>query len=57
MINNQSVDYGADLWALGIIVYRLFTGRYIFDDPSDYGVFEKIKSGIFSFGEEVPQEA
>ena len=32
MINDQNVDFGADLWALGIIIYWLFTGKYIFTD-------------------------
>jgi serine/threonine protein kinase len=43
MINNQQVDFGTDLWALGIIIYRLYTGKFLFADQSDYVVFEKIK--------------
>ena len=45
MINNQKVDFGTDLWALGVLIYRLFTGKYIFSDQTDYGVFERIKQG------------
>lgn len=45
MINNQKVDFGTDLWALGVLIYRLFTGKYIFTDQTDYGVFERIKQG------------
>lgn len=26
MLVKQEVDYGCDLWALGIIIYKLFTG-------------------------------
>lgn len=32
MITEQTVDYGADLWALGIIIYRAYTGKYLFND-------------------------
>lgn len=45
MITEQNVDYGADLWALGIIIYRAYTGKYLFNDQNNYSIFEKIKNG------------
>lgn len=53
MISDQNVDHGADLWALGIIIYRLYTGKYLFTDQSDYGVFEKIKQGQVSIDKDL----
>lgn len=43
MIVEQNVDYGADLWALGIIIYRLFTGKYLFQEQNDFQLMEKIR--------------
>jgi serine/threonine protein kinase len=38
--HNQAADY----WALGILVYELFTGGTPFADPSQVKIFEKIKN-------------
>lgn len=48
MIIEQSVEFGADLWALGIIIYRLLTGQYLFKGKEDFQILEKIRQGNFS---------
>ena len=48
MITDQdSVNPSVDLWAFGVILYRLLTGKYLFDEVNDYLTFEKIKSSEF----------
>lgn len=31
MLVQQEVDKGCDLWALGIIIYKMLTGKYLFN--------------------------
>lgn len=54
MITEQNVDYGADLWALGIIIYRAYTGKYLFIDQNNYSIFEKIKNGQWTADSTLP---
>lgn len=56
MITEQNVDYGADLWALGIIIYRAYTGKYLFNDQNNYSIFEKIKNGQWTADKTLPEE-
>ena len=34
----------ADLWALGCIVFKMFTGKTPFADQTEYLVFQRIKN-------------
>jgi len=34
----------ADLWALGCIIYKMFTGVTPFSDTTEYLVFQKVKA-------------
>lgn len=56
MLDQQLVDYGCDLWALGIIIYKLYTGKYLFEEANDYLTFERIKQCEFAVEESVPEE-
>ena len=47
MLENQEVDFGCDFWALGVLLYRLLTGLYLFNDQNEYLTFEKIRKCEF----------
>jgi serine/threonine protein kinase len=45
--NNPERGYAADLWALGVMIYQLATGKLPFKDNSDYLTFLKTLEGKF----------
>jgi len=47
MLEDDECEAPADLWALGCIIYKLFTGETPFTDQSQYLIFEKVKKGKF----------
>lgn len=57
MLVKQDVDPGCDLWALGIIIYKLYTGEYLFNQANDYLIFQEIKNGKYKMSDKVPEEA
>lgn len=57
MITDQNnVDPAVDLWAFGVILYRLCTGKYLFEESNDYLTFEKIKKMEFQLDEKLGSE-
>ena len=57
MITDQdSVNPSVDLWAFGVILYRLLTGKYLFDEVNDYLTFEKIKSSEFVLDKSIHED-
>ena len=54
MITDQdSVDPSADLWAFGVILYQMVTGKYLFDETNDYLTFEKIKQSEYQIDDKI----
>ncbi len=47
MLVKQDVDGGADLWALGVILYKMLTGEFLFNQANDYLIFQKIQNGSY----------
>lgn len=56
ILDQDSVTCAADLWALGIILYRLAKNQYLFDESNDYLIFEKIKSSSFELAEDLDSD-
>jgi 3-phosphoinositide dependent protein kinase-1 len=42
MLNEQNTCLGSDLWALGCIVYQIFSGKLLFNGDSEYLTFQLI---------------
>jgi 3-phosphoinositide dependent protein kinase-1 len=56
ILDQDSVTCAADLWALGIILYRLAKNQYLFDESNDYLIFEKIKASTFELAEDLDSD-
>lgn len=57
MLENQNVDGGCDFWALGIMLHKMITGKYLFEEANDYLTFEAIKSGNYHLPKDIPEHA
>lgn len=57
MLVSQNVDEGCDLWALGIMINRMLTGKYLFEEGNDYLTFEAIKKGDFHLSKDMDPNA
>ena len=57
MLVSQNVDEGCDLWALGIMINRMLTGKYLFEEGNDYLTFEAIKKGDFQLPKDMNENA
>ena len=42
-----NISFESDIWALGVILYRLCMLKIPFDDTNIFSVAEKIKQGIY----------
>lgn len=51
MLNEQNTCLASDLWALGCIVYQIFSGKLLFNGDSEYLTFQLIVAEplVFSF--------
>lgn len=47
MLLGSKIDRGCDFWALGIIINKMLTGNYLFDEKNDLKTFESIKTGVY----------
>lgn len=56
MLEHQNVDRGCDFWALGIIIYKMLTGDYLFDDANEYFMFQNIRDCNYKVADDLPEE-
>ena len=57
MLEHQSVDKGCDFWALGVIIYKMLTGKYLFNDTNEYFIFQRIRECNYKMDDDIPDEA
>ncbi|DAZ95911.1 TPA: hypothetical protein N0F65_012622 [Lagenidium giganteum] len=56
-IDNKSVSYASDIWALGCITFQLLTGETPFSGGSAYLTFLRVQEGTFIMPEFLSDEA
>ena len=49
MIEENYYSYEVDIWALGIIIYKLIIGKYPFESKNEEEIYNNIKKCEFSF--------
>lgn len=58
VLKDIPADCGADIWALGCILYLMFYGQTPFKEKTEYLIFQKIKQNTLTFPEkEIPVDA
>ncbi|GJD07814.1 3-phosphoinositide-dependent protein kinase 1 [Galdieria sulphuraria] len=54
LIREEGACFASDLWALGVILYQMFTGEVPFKGSSDYLLFQSILKGHVEFPKNFP---
>lgn len=54
LIREEGACFASDLWALGVILYQMFTGEVPFKGSSDYLLFQNILKGHVEFPKNFP---
>lgn len=49
MLSKSESGPASDLWALGVIIYRLLAGKLPFCESTEFLIFQKIKNSEFDF--------
>ena len=61
VLGDKPAEFGADIWALGIMIYQMFYGKTPFKERTNYLVFRKIEQLKIDFDEDdkiqIPEEA
>ena len=61
VLGDKPAEFGADIWALGIMLYQMFFGKTPFKERTNYLIFRKIEQLKIDFGDNensiIPEEA
>ena len=61
VLGDKPAEFGADVWALGIMLYQMFFGKTPFKEKNNYLTFRKIEQLKIDFGEaqkiKIPEDA
>ena len=61
VLGDKPAEFGADVWALGIMLYQMFFGKTPFKERNNYLTFRKIEQLKIDFGDgqkiKIPEEA
>ena len=56
-LEQKKCDPGCDYWALGVILYKLYTGTFPFNENNSYLISQKIKKGEYTIPTIIPKKA
>ena len=51
VLGDKPAEFGADIWALGIMIYQMFFGKTPFKERTNYLIFRKIEQMKIDFGD------
>ena len=54
MIETKHSTYSSDLWALGVMIFQMLSGKIPFKGKTQENTFEKIKSGVYEMDKSIP---
>jgi serine/threonine-protein kinase RIM15 len=57
MLRGDKVDFSCDLWALGVIAYRLINGQFPFEEDSEFKIYHSISHNQIFLSEDMAAEA
>ena len=61
VLGDKPAEFGADIWALGIMIYQMFYGKTPFKEKTSYLIFRKIEQLKIDFNDDkniqIPEEA
>lgn len=58
VLKDDPAGFGADIWALGIMIYQMYCGRTPFKAPTEYLIFKKIEENKIEYPSQlIPEDA
>ncbi|PAV86944.1 hypothetical protein WR25_25612 [Diploscapter pachys] len=57
ILQRDPVTPSCDIWAFGVVIYQLLTGKHCFHDESEYLIFKRIQKLLYKFPDDFPEDA